>query len=46
MRRSAPPLRRGALLVRGPSYETWRWVPALRSSAKSAAPRPGHAAFA
>src|SRR5258708_34458009 len=34
-------LRRGALLIRGPSSA---WVPALRSSAKSAAPRPGHEA--
>src|ERR1700681_3523162 len=25
------------------SIKQWRWVPALRSSAKSAAPRPGHA---
>jgi hypothetical protein len=38
MLRSAPLLRRGALLIRGP------WVPALRSSVKNAAPRPGHEA--
>jgi len=31
---------RGALLIRGPSCEDW--VPALRSSVKYAAPRPGH----
>src|SRR5712691_6857749 len=31
-----------ALLVRGPCYLTTVWVPALRSSAKSAAPRPGN----
>src|ERR1700676_3314 len=42
MLRSAPRLRRGALLIRGPSCTTKVWVPALRSSAKSAAPRPGH----
>src|SRR6266851_2741137 len=41
MLRSAPPLRRGALLIRGPSSVAI-WVPALRSSAKRAAPRPGH----
>src|ERR1700694_502630 len=40
---SAPLLRRGALLIRGPSYFGGEWVPALRSSAKNAAPRPGHA---
>src|SRR6478752_3078465 len=34
---SAPRLRRDALLIRGPF-----WVPALRSSVKDAAPRPGH----
>src|SRR4030081_3589139 len=36
MQRSAPRLRRGALLIRGP------WVPALRCIVKNAAPRPGH----
>src|ERR1700719_1164306 len=33
----------GALLIRGPLWP--RWVPALRSSAKSAAPRAGHVIF-
>jgi hypothetical protein len=32
-----------ALLIRGP-YIAW-WVPALRSSVKDAAPRPGHEAL-
>jgi len=39
MLRSTPRLRRSALLIRRP----WpQWVPALRSSVKNAAPRPGH----
>jgi len=43
MLRSAPHLRRGALLIRGPSCRSHCvWVPALLSSAKNAAPRPGH----
>src|ERR1700676_2048433 len=33
----------GALLIRGPSLpRRYLWVPALRSSANRAAPRPGH----
>jgi hypothetical protein len=40
MLRSMPHLRRGALLIRGPSL--YPWVPVLRSSVKNAAPRPGH----
>src|SRR5882724_10197278 len=42
MLRSAPLLRRGALLIRGPFFLAWGWVPALQSSVKNAAPRPGH----
>jgi hypothetical protein len=42
MLRSAPHLRRGALLIRGPPLPVSMWVPALRSSVKDAAPRPGH----
>jgi hypothetical protein len=43
MLRSAPHLRRGALLIRGSIVPVdLLWVPALRSSAKGAAPRPGH----
>ena len=42
MLRNAPRLRRGALLIRGPSSISHAWVPALRSSVKNAAPRPGH----
>src|ERR1700692_3330807 len=42
MLRSTPRSRRGALLIRGPLTAGWFWIPALRSSAKSAAPRPGH----
>jgi hypothetical protein len=38
--RNTPHLRRGALLIRGPS--PYPWVPVLRSSVKNAAPRPGH----
>jgi|ERR1700730_10909834 hypothetical protein len=36
--------RSGALLIRGPGSTLLLslWVPALRSSAKGAAPRPGH----
>jgi hypothetical protein len=45
MLRSAPLLRRGVLLIRGPNYATEVWVPALRSSAKRAAPRSGHEAY-
>jgi hypothetical protein len=33
---------RGALLIRGPPRRRHIWVPALRSSVKNAAPRPGH----
>jgi len=41
MLRSAPPLRRGALLIRGPS--AWQsGSPSLRCIVKNAAPRPGH----
>ena len=36
MLRSAPHLRRGALLIRGSILFNWKWVPALRSSAKCA----------
>jgi hypothetical protein len=32
----------GALLIRGPCSALREWVPALRSSVKDAAPRPGH----
>src|SRR5713101_1750857 len=42
MLRSAPHWRRGALLIRGPQVPGGPWVPALRSSVKDAAPRPGH----
>src|ERR1035438_6706981 len=42
MLRSAPHLRRGALLIRGPSRRRGAWVPALRCTARGAAPRPGH----
>src|SRR6202051_4168392 len=35
-------LRRGALLIRGPSLCASTWLPALRSIVKNAAPRPGH----
>ena len=34
MRRNAPRLRRGALLIRGPCESIARWVPALRRTAK------------
>jgi hypothetical protein len=39
--------RRGARLIRGAASHTSSlasWIPALRSSVKSAAPRPGHGA--
>jgi hypothetical protein len=42
MLRSAPHLRRGALLIPGSILFDYEWVPALRSSVKNAAPRPGH----
>ena len=32
----------GALLILGPCSPIREWVPALRSSVKDAAPRPGH----
>jgi len=43
MLRTAPLLRRGALLFRGPLQQPEKvWIRALRCIAKSAAPRPGH----
>src|SRR3984957_10314231 len=43
MLRSAKARSRGALLIRGhTSRHNKMWIPALRSSANSAAPRPGH----
>jgi len=42
MLRSAPLLRRGALLIRGPGAATWKRGSRLCGAAQSAAPRPGH----
>jgi hypothetical protein len=42
MLRSAPHLRRGALLIRGPSCVGFAMGPGSAEQRKSAAPRPGH----
>src|SRR6266852_2095102 len=42
MLRNAPPLRRGALLIRGPSYLATSGSRLCGASQSGAAPRPGH----
>ena len=43
MLRNAPRKRRGALLIRGPTFhQQTKWVPASREAALRTASRPGH----